>query len=122
LVGAKLTRATTERNCTLLISNILNLFETLARASVSLTYGAFDHVVLWVNPEPGLYDIIADTNSNGHYDVSINALDSKDSLDVTPGGTSGFFVVPEYAFGGLASLAACFIGFVIFKKRSQLHL
>ena len=93
-----------------------------APTSVSLTDGAFNHVVLWVNPEPGLYDIIADTNSNGHYDVSINALDSKDSLDVTPGGTSGFFVVPEYAFGGLASLAACFIGFVIFKKRSQLHL
>jgi len=34
-------------------------------------------------------------------------------------------IVPEYMFGGLAAIGACFVGFVTFKKRSsllQLHL
>jgi hypothetical protein len=36
-------------------------------------------------------------------------------------GTS-FTVLPEYAWGGLAALGACFVGFAVFKKRNNLHL
>ena len=36
---------------------------------------------------------------------------------------TSFFVVPEYAFGGLLALGACFAGLIVFKKRSSLsHL
>ena len=87
-----------------------------APTAVSITDGAFDHVPLWVNPVPGLYDIVADTNGNGHYDISATVLDSKDSLDVTPGGTGGFFVVPEYTLVALAAVAACFAAFFAIKR------
>jgi hypothetical protein len=36
---------------------------------------------------------------------------------------TNLFVVPEYIFGALAALGACFVGFVAFKKRSNIpHL
>jgi sugar lactone lactonase YvrE len=82
-----------------------------APSSISLTGGAFNHATLWVNPSPGLYDIIADTNGNGKYD----ALDSKDYADITPGGPGGFFVVPEYALAGLGALAASLVAFALFR-------
>jgi sugar lactone lactonase YvrE len=82
-----------------------------APTAISLTSGAFNHAIVWVNPSPGLYDIVADTNGNGHYD----ALDAKDYADITPGGTGGFFVVPEYALAGLGALAASLVAFALFR-------
>jgi hypothetical protein len=35
--------------------------------------------------------------------------------------TLNTFVVPEYFFGGLAALGACFVGFAVFKKRSAIR-
>ena len=70
---------------------------------------------VWSHANPGLYDIIVDANNNGRFEAG----EAKDCTDVTPGGPGGFFVVPEYALGGLAALGACFVGFVVFKKRSS---
>ena len=68
----------------------------------------------WTNPSPGKYDVVLDINKNGVYDVGTDALLN----DIVT--TGGFFVVPEYALGGLAALAACFMGFIAFKKRSSI--
>jgi hypothetical protein len=70
---------------------------------------------VWNNAQPGKYDIIVDVNNNGKYDAATDALDDNDILV-----TAGFFVVPEYPFGGLLALAACFVGFAAFKKRRTL--
>lgn len=41
----------------------------------------------------------------------------------TTGNGVNLNVLPEYVFGSLAALGACFVGFVVFKKRSSLtHL
>ena len=68
----------------------------------------------WTTPSPGKYDVVLDINKNGDYDIGTDALLN----DIVT--TGGFFVVPEYALGGLAALAACFVGFVAFKKRDSI--
>ncbi|MCW4044837.1 MAG: DNRLRE domain-containing protein [Candidatus Bathyarchaeota archaeon] len=71
---------------------------------------------VWNHPlTPGKYDIVIDVNSNGVYDSGIDVLDDND-IQVT----AGFFVIPEYAFGALISLAACFAAFAVFKSRLNL--
>lgn len=78
--------------------------------------GELTNTALWIHPMPGLYDIVVDTNNNQKYDAG----DAMVFTNVTAGGTGGFFVVPEYALGGLLALAACFMGFIAFKKRSSI--
>jgi len=70
---------------------------------------------LWANPTPGLYDVIVDANNDGKYQLT----EAIDYADVIPGdGTGGFLVVPEYLFGGLAALGACFAAFAFIKRKS----
>lgn len=35
---------------------------------------------------------------------------------------TSFFVVPEYALGGLLAIGACFGAFALFKKRNSIHI
>jgi hypothetical protein len=77
--------------------------------------GTVNPIAIWTSPMPGQYDIIIDVNSNGKYDASIDAIDNNEIVT-----TAGLFVVPEYALGGLFALAACFMGFIAFKKRSSI--
>lgn len=88
---------------------------TEAVETVTATAGSIATTPVWSNADPGLYDIIVDSNQNGQYDAN----DAIDNLDVTAGGTGGFFVVPEYAVGALAALATCFIALVAFKTREN---
>jgi hypothetical protein len=69
-------------------------------------------VQVWAsNLNPGYYDLVMDSNNNGKYDQG--------DL-VGQGHVTGLMVVPEYLFGGLAALCACFVCFAFFKKRSSL--
>jgi hypothetical protein len=65
---------------------------------------------VWNTPQPGKYDIIADINGNGKYDVGTDAL--IDNVVVT----AGFFVLPEYPIAALLALISCFAAFVAFRR------
>jgi hypothetical protein len=81
--------------------------------------GNFKELV-WSDAQYGLYDLVLDINGNGKYDSGIDLVDSDDvGINVN---TAGLLVVPEYALGSLAALGACFVGLVVFKKRTSLHL
>jgi hypothetical protein len=58
----------------------------------------------------GLYIIKAAFAGDSEFKTSSAATSCRGDLTV----------VPEYLFGGLAALNACFLGFVVFKKRSSL--
>ena len=61
------------------------------------------------------------TLPNGEYPIKAvfeGDADYQDSSTVSA--PNGLFVVPEYALGGLLALAACFVGFIAFKKRSSI--
>ncbi len=64
--------------------------------------------------------------ANGFYSVKAdftgdsNPYESSTAVTTSNPAGGGIFVVPEYIFGGLAALVACFVGFAIFKKRSSL--
>jgi hypothetical protein len=74
--------------------------------------------LVWNSPLiPGKYDIVVDVNYNGFYDVGIDALDDSD-IEVT----AGFFVIPEFYFGPILGLAACFSAlavFLVYKRKHQ---
>lgn len=80
--------------------------------------GNIDPTLVWNSPlTPGKYDIVVDVNNNGFYDVGIDALDDSD-IEVT----AGFFVIPEFWFGTILGLAACFsalAGFLLYKRKPQ---
>jgi len=62
----------------------------------------------------GFHPIKAEFSGDGQY-LSCSA--------VTSGDGDGIFTLPEYLYGGLVALLACFGAFAIFKKRSSLpHL
>ena len=121
--GTGFTPSTSLKIYVVIHQDVWNLGDGLADISGGFTSATSDSngnlqtTPIWINALPGKYDIIVDVNNNGHFDSG----DAKDSTDVTPGGTGGFFVVPEYALGGLAALGACFVGFAAFKKRSSLQ-
>ncbi|MCW4000652.1 MAG: carboxypeptidase-like regulatory domain-containing protein [Candidatus Bathyarchaeota archaeon] len=72
------------------------------------------YLFTWAPDLPvGSYFVMAQFPGDSSYRCS--------SAVASNGGTS-IFVVPEYALGAFAALAACFAGFVVFKKRSTLHL
>ena len=71
--------------------------------------------MVWSRASPGFYDIVVDANGNGYFDSG----EAKDTADITPGGTGVFFVVPEYLFGSLVALTACFAAFVAYKRRDS---
>ena len=77
--------------------------------------GNLQKTSVWIQASPGLYDIIVDANNN----VQFDAGEARDTANITPGGTGGFFVVPEYLLGSLAALAACFAAFIAYKKRES---
>ncbi|TRO53795.1 hypothetical protein E2P61_00330, partial [Candidatus Bathyarchaeota archaeon] len=65
--------------------------ETAANIS-SNTEGAVSATVIWSDPQAaGKYDIVVDVNSNGVYDVGVDALDDSD-IEVTAG-----MVIPEFS-------------------------
>jgi hypothetical protein len=68
---------------------------------------------IWLELDPGKYDIVVDVNDNGVYDECVDALDDFD-ID-----TAGFFVVPEVAVGSLMAAAAMFaaLGLFAYKKK-----
>jgi len=68
---------------------------------------------IWLELDPGKYDIVVDVNDNGVYDECIDALDD---FDVD---TAGFFVVPEVAIGSIMAVAAMFtaLGLHAYKKK-----
>jgi hypothetical protein len=50
-------------------------------------------------------------------------INAQDITEIVKIRATSFFVTPEYAFGGLLALGACFAGLVAFKKRNSLpHL
>jgi hypothetical protein len=65
---------------------------------------------VWTPTSVGKYDIIVDVNNNGEYNAGIDAVDG---LDI---GTTGLFVIPEYALGTIIAVAVCFIGAVVYKR------
>jgi len=72
--------------------------------------GNIDPTLVWNSPlTPGKYDIVVDVNNNGFYDVGIDALDDSD-IEVS----AGFFVIPEFWFGTILGLAACFSALAVF--------
>ena len=77
---------------------------------------SYDWTTLPSNLANGFYVIEARFALNSPYQSTF--ADTR-----TPGNGDSLNVLPEYAFGALAALGACFIGFVVFKKRSNLpHL
>ncbi len=65
--------------------------ETAANIS-SNSEGAVSATVIWSDPQAaGKYDIVVDVNSNGVYDVGVDALDDSD-IEVTAG-----MVIPEFS-------------------------
>ncbi len=71
---------------------------------------------IYTNAAPGSYDIIVDKNVNGQFDDNDLILTN---IISTPG--PALFVVPEYAYGALLSIAACFVAFIAYvalKKHS----
>jgi hypothetical protein len=79
------------------------------------------------------------TDSNGHYsyawdvppEIANNYYVIKaefigntnyNGITAATSGSGNLLVVPEYLLGGLAALAACFVGFVAFKKRSSVKI
>jgi hypothetical protein len=61
----------------------------------------------------GMYIIQAEFTTNDNY------IGSMARTGASPNGDN-LNVLPEYVLGGLAALGACFIGFAVFKKRSNL--
>jgi hypothetical protein len=74
--------------------------------------GSIATTAIWLNAQPGKYDIVVDVNSNGKYDAHIDALDNNDIAV-----TAGFFVVPETPFGTtLVCMIAALVVFTTFKR------
>jgi hypothetical protein len=98
----------------------------VAPTPVTATGGNFGPTLIWNNAVYGQYDVVADRTDTGTgigYYNRVTAGDQIDNDDVALGfsaNTAGLVVLPEYALGGLAALAACFAGFAIYKKRSNL--
>ena len=63
---------------------------------------------IWLELDPGKYDIVVDVNDNAIYDECIDALDD---FDV---GTAGFFMVPEVYIGSIIAMAAMFVAFGLY--------
>ena len=83
---------------------------TIGTATTAAQDGTY--TLEWTTNMPqGSYFVMAKFNGDLTYRAS-NAIASSDGASLT--------VVPEYIFGGLAALGACFVGFVAFKKRSSL--
>jgi hypothetical protein len=67
------------------------------------------------------------TLANGQYVLKAEfAGDSTYTTSSAVTGTSGngasLFVLPEYLWGGLAAMMACFAALVLFKKRNSIHI
>jgi hypothetical protein len=74
--------------------------------------GKFGPLTIWDHAQPGKYDICIDTNNNGRYNPEKDAVwDSQVQI------TAGFFVLPEYPFGALIALTACFAALAVYKKK-----
>jgi hypothetical protein len=82
---------------------------------ISVVYDVTNNVVLFIDnaPTPGSTTYIP--QSGGDYSVYVYGHGT-----ATVRGYGSFFAAPESAFGALAALGACFVGFMIFKKRSSL--
>jgi len=79
-------------------------------------YGEVWPTEAWLTPlTPGKYDIIVDVGGDGYFNAGIDTIDD---VDIS---TAGFLVVPEYMFGGLLAVAACFAAFAI-SRRPRLNL
>lgn len=75
--------------------------------------GAIEMVKIWNSANYGYYDIVVDFDRNGRFHRDIDVLDD----DHVCGG--GIFVVPEFEFGALLGLTACFAAFVLLKIRTK---
>ncbi len=62
---------------------------------------------IYSNAKAGKYDVVVDVNSNGKYDSGDLLVDNV----VT---SAGLFVLPEYTFGALIALGACFVAFIAY--------
>ncbi len=68
-----------------------------------------------------LWNIPVEALPNGEYILQANFIEETLYLacsDTTS--PNNLFVVPEYLFGSLAAVGACFAAFLFFKKRSNL--
>lgn len=62
---------------------------------------------IYSNAQGGKYDVVVDVNNNGEFDESDLLINNV----VT---TGGMFVLPEYSFGALFAVVACFVALVAF--------
>jgi hypothetical protein len=97
--------------------------------TITLTYNNGQTIGTATTQSDGSYSYswtVSSSLANGFYALKAQFIDdnllydgSEASTTSSPGG-GGVFVVPEYALGGLLALAACFMGFIAFKKRSSI--
>jgi hypothetical protein len=97
--------------------------------TITLTYNSGQTIGTATTQSDGSYSYswtVSSSLANGFYALKAQFIDdnllydgSEASTTSSPGG-GGVFVVPEYALGGLLALAACFMGFIAFKKRSSI--
>ncbi len=71
-------------------------------------------VYVWHTAQHGTYDIIIDIEGDGVHTVA-------DPMVVSTVGTAGIFVTPEYEYGALLAVAACFAAFAII-ERKNIHI
>ena len=79
--------------------------------------GTFTEVV-WPSATHGSYYIIVDYNPADGPVKGDGMYNAGDLLGGFVNGTSGVFVAPEYEFGALLALAACFAAFIVVKRKS----
>ncbi len=84
--------------------------DRVSDAATSVTTDSSGNITptsIYSNALPGKYDIVIDINSNGQFDENDLLINNV----VT---SAGVFVLPEYSFGALLAISACFIAFVAY--------
>jgi uncharacterized repeat protein (TIGR02543 family) len=109
LVGDPLSGKSVTVVCTLSVGGTLQATElTDANGQIKPAFTVPD------GQPPGSFYVITAT-----FDGDSQYL-GKTAVTTNSAGGGGLMVVPEYLFGGLAAVGACFVGFAFFKKRSSL--
>jgi hypothetical protein len=86
---------------------------TIARISTDSS-GNIPLTAVWTAPlRAGAYDIVADVDGNGRYDIDVDALDDA-NVNLCPTQHYGVLVVPEYWLGSVLGLAGCLAAFGVF--------
>ncbi len=84
-------------------------------------------IVSFTSTDPTMTTLLTITTlgslPGGSYSFTVTATRSDNAQDLATDGDLNILLVtavPEYAFGGLAALGACFVGFAVIKKRISL--